>query len=133
MIINKQTRFTTTRFLLPGSYFMFIKKLTRCTTTMFLLPGSYFLFIKKQTRCTTTRFLLPGSYFLFIKKQMSCQSSLQTDYRQAKDATEKHSEGGESLTKRAHVHCRCGFISVLYPNFGYQLTYNCSVWSSPSW
>ena len=107
-----------------SSYFMFIKKQTRCTTARFLLPGSYFQFIKKQTRRTTTRFLLPGSYFLFIKKQMSCQSSLQTDYCQAKDATEKHSEGGESLTKRAHVHCRCGFISVLYPNCGCQLAYS---------
>ena len=115
-----------------------IKKKMRCTTTRFLLPGSYFMFIKKQTRCTTTRFLLPGSYFMFIKKQMSRQSSLQMDDRQAlgedcKDATEKHSERGESLTKRAHVHCRGGFISVLYPNFGHQLTYNCSVWSSTSW
>ena len=76
-----------------------IKKKMRCTTTRFLLPGSYFMFIKKQTRCTTTRFLLPGSYFLFIKKQMSRQSSLQMDDRQAlgedcKDATEKHSERG---------------------------------------
>ena len=82
-----------------SSYFMFIKKQTRCTTARFLLPGSYFQFIKKQTRRTTTRFLLPGSYFLFIKKQMSCQSSLQTDYHQAKDATEKHSEGGGELNE----------------------------------
>jgi len=76
-----------------------IKKKMRCTTTRFLLPGSYFMFIKKQRRCTTTRFLLPGSYYLFIKKQMSRQSSLQMDDRQAlgedcKDATEKHSERG---------------------------------------
>ena len=97
--IKKKMRCTTTRFLLPGSYFMFIKKQTRCTTTRFLLPGSYFMFIKKQRRCTTTRFLLPGSYYLFIKKQMSRQSSLQMDDRQAlgedcKDATEKHSERG---------------------------------------
>ena len=37
------------------------------------------------------------------------------------------------LTKCVHGHCRGGFISVLYPNFGCQLTYNCSVWSSTSW
>ena len=43
-------------------------KQIRCTTTRFLLPGSYFQFTKKQM--SSTRFLLPGSYFQFVKKQM---------------------------------------------------------------